>query len=91
MYGDFGYGYGWGITEDFFGHKLIGHGGSTLVSGAYIGFLPDVSLGVALVANNGIAPLDVFGQAILAMMLGKDIEAEIPFLKVQKKFEKFVG
>ncbi|MFX0124742.1 MAG: serine hydrolase [Candidatus Hodarchaeota archaeon] len=91
MYGDFGYGYGWVIIENFLGHKLYGHGGSTLVSAAYIGFLPEMKLGIALVANNGNAPLGIFGQAMLAMMLGKTIEVDIPFFKVQKKFEKFVG
>lgn len=91
MFGDFGYGYGWRITVDFFGQKLIDHGGSTIVSGAYIGFLPELKLGIAITANNGNAPLRIFGHSILAMVLGKDPEAEIPFLRVQKKFEKLSG
>ncbi|MHA2108731.1 MAG: serine hydrolase [Candidatus Hodarchaeales archaeon] len=91
MYGDFGYGYGWGITDDFFGHKLYGHGGSTLVSSAYVGFLSEEKLGIAIAANNGNAPLGIFGQAIIASLLGRDIDAEIPFFKVQKKFEKLIG
>lgn len=90
MYGDFGYGYGWGITLDFFGHELYEHGGSTLVSAAYIGFLPDMNLGVVLAANNG-NELSIHGHAILATMLGKDIETDIPLIKVLKRFEKLVG
>ncbi|MFX1534122.1 MAG: serine hydrolase [Promethearchaeota archaeon] len=91
MYGSFGYGFGWSQIKNFFGHKLIAHGGSTLVSGAYLAFIPELNLGVAIEANNGNAPLGIFGQAILAIMLDKDPEAEIPFLQVQKKFEKLVG
>lgn len=91
FYGKMGYGYGWMIYDDFFGYKLIGHGGSTLVSGAYICYVPEKKIGVVILADNGLAPLNVIGEAIIMGMLGKDPQKEHPFLPIQEKFNRLSG
>jgi hypothetical protein len=40
VFGGESYGYGWMITPDFHGYKLVAHGGSVLVYTAYLGYIP---------------------------------------------------
>lgn len=89
-YGKEGYGYGWGIYENFLGHKLVRHGGSTAVSSAYLAFVPDLKIGVAGAANVGVGPDPVLLGA-LAFLMGKDPEKEIPFFEREKKLGKLAG
>ena len=83
------YGYGLGIA-DFFGHQLVGHGGSVLVSTAYMGFVPDRGIGVVLLANGSGYPLSYIGEYALALMLGRDPE-ELSFIRYEKVLEELVG
>jgi len=89
-YGKEGYGYGWGIYENFLGHKLVRHGGSTAVSSAYLAFVPDLKIGVAGAANVGAGPDPVLLGA-LASLMGKDPEKEMPFFEREKKLGKLTG
>lgn len=92
-YGSFGkegYGYGWAIAEDFLGHKLVIHSGSTGASGAHLSFVPDSKIGVAEVVNGGKSPDPVFLGA-LALLMGKDPEKEIPFFETVKKLSILAG
>lgn len=93
MYGDYGregYGYGWIIAEDFLGHKLVTHGGSTGVSSAHFSFVPDLKIGVIEAANAGGGPDPVLLGA-LAFLMGKDPEKEIPFFEIEKKLGMLAG
>jgi len=90
-YGRYGYGYGWGVMEDFLGTKLVSHGGSILVSTAYLAFLPEYRVGVAMASNIAGFPYAPFAQAIFAILMGKDPERDVPFFRIQRKMELLSG
>ncbi|OGO19170.1 MAG: hypothetical protein A2Z14_06625 [Chloroflexi bacterium RBG_16_48_8] len=78
-FGEIGYGYGLGVVPDFYGRKLIGHGGNVGVATAYIAFVPEENVGIALLANGEGYPMSNIGMFGLAMMLGEDPES-LPFV-----------
>jgi CubicO group peptidase (beta-lactamase class C family) len=84
------YGFGLHIIPDFFGNKLIGHGGSVLVSTAYIGYLLKKRIGIALLANGSGYPMSQLGLYGLALMCGEEPE-ELPFVKIERTFERLEG
>ncbi|NIQ06713.1 MAG: serine hydrolase [Candidatus Korarchaeota archaeon] len=90
-FGKQGYGYGWNITEDFLGYKLISHGGSIMISTAYLAFIPNLDIGVAMAANTSGFPYSIVVQGIFAVLMGKEPEEAIPALKVKKKMEMLTG
>lgn len=93
-YGPFGrqgYGYGWGIIENFLGHKLVSHSGSTGVSSANLAFIPELKIGVAIAANASGFPHFTVVQGVLAMLMDKDPEKDIPAFKIEKKLNMLTG
>jgi CubicO group peptidase (beta-lactamase class C family) len=64
------YGYGW-TRRPFRGDTLIDHGGSLAVSTAYVGFLADAGVGIALACNDSpdVHPQQV-GPGALALLDG---------------------
>ncbi len=66
------YGYGLGISRDFYGYDLISHGGSVSVATAYMGFIPERKIGVMILANGSGYPLSYIGEYALALLLGRD-------------------
>ena len=84
------YGYGLGIIPNFFGYKLVGHGGSVLVYTAYMGYIPEKLVGVALLANGSGYPLSQTGLFALALLLDKNPD-ELPFIKYEKTYELLSG
>ena len=91
FFGPEGYAYGWRITEDFLGHKLVSHGGSTGVSSAYVGFIPDLKIGVALAANTSPYGSASMTMGALALLMGKDPEKELPFMAIEERMKQLVG
>ncbi len=89
-YGRMGYGYGWMVAEDFLGHKLVTHSGSTGVSSAQLMFVPDLKIGIAASANVGQGPTIVL-QGALAFLMGKDPEKVIPDFEIDKKLGMLTG
>lgn len=89
-FGEEGYGYGLQILPNFLGRKLVGHGGSVLVSTAYMGFIPEEGVGIALLANGSGYPLSQLGMYGLALMLGEDPES-LPFVQRDKALAELVG
>ena len=85
------YGYGWLIVPDFLGYKLVCHSGSILVSTAYVGYIPEVKIGVALLSNGSGYPLSYIGMYALALALGKDPERELPFIRNDRILDKLTG
>ncbi|HUT82998.1 MAG TPA: serine hydrolase [Candidatus Bathyarchaeia archaeon] len=91
FFGKFRYGFGWGITENFFGETLIEHGGSTGVSSAHLAFLPSKRLGVAIAGNMGSVPGSIITQAILMLLMDKKPQIDHPILRLDAKLGQFVG
>ncbi len=69
------YGYGLGMQDDFFGETVISHGGSVGIATAYMAFVPQRSVGIALLSNGAGYPLGYFAEYGLALLLGEDPEA----------------
>jgi hypothetical protein len=90
LFGAEGYGFGWSVYPDFLGHKLVAHSGSVLVHTAFAGYIPDVGIGIALLANASGHPLSQIGMFALATMLGKDPN-ELLFFRHDRLLEKLVG
>jgi CubicO group peptidase (beta-lactamase class C family) len=72
------------------GYKLVGHGGSVLVYTAYMGYIPERKVGVALLANGSGYPLSQMGLYALALLLGQDPE-KLPFIKYEKTYDLLSG
>jgi adenylate kinase family enzyme len=53
VFGKDAYGYGWEITPNFYGSKLVDHGGSVRVYTAHVAYLPERKVGVSVLANSG--------------------------------------
>jgi len=90
VFGDESYGYGWVVTERFPGGRLVSHGGSVLVYTAWVGFLPEKGLGVALLANGSGYPLSHLGMAALALLCGLD-PMEVPSVRVHELLDRLCG
>ncbi|HEX7002715.1 MAG TPA: serine hydrolase [Trueperaceae bacterium] len=89
--GDVASGWGFGlVAEELLGRKMVGHGGSVLVSTAYLAFLPEDGLGVAVLANASGYPLRKIARAALATMLGEGPEV-VPAVKVESELESVCG
>ncbi|KPJ48509.1 hypothetical protein AMJ40_07350 [candidate division TA06 bacterium DG_26] len=90
QFGKSGYGYGWSVSEDFFGYALVNHGGSTAVSSAYLGFVPQLKTGIAALANTGDMPIHPM-IALLAMVAGKDPQVDIPYYPRKRHVDRLTG
>lgn len=92
LFGKSAYGYGWGIADNFLGHTVVTHGGSSGLSSALISFVPDVNIGVAMACNTGGAPpLELIPLGMLALLMGKDPEKVIPVFEIEKKLNMLAG
>ena len=85
------YGYGW-MRRSFLGDELVGHSGTLSVTSAYLGFLEDRELGVAVAANTApeVHPMHV-GPALLAIVEGEDPENAVAFHALRAKAERAAG
>jgi CubicO group peptidase (beta-lactamase class C family) len=90
IFGGEAYGYGLSIIPNFFGNKLVGHSGSVLVSTAYMGYISEKGIGIALLANGEGYPLAQIGMYGLALTLGENPE-KLPFIKVERTFDQLTG
>jgi CubicO group peptidase (beta-lactamase class C family) len=90
VFGGEAYGYGLSIIPNFLGYKLVGHGGSVLVYTAYIGYIPEKKIGIALLANGSGYPMSQIGLYGLALMLGENPE-KLPFIKIERIYDLLSG
>ena len=90
-FGREGYGYGWGVTENFFGYKMLSHGGSILVSTAHLAFIPELKIGVAMASNTAGYPYSTTVQGVFAALMGKDPRKVVPALQIQERIERLTG
>ena len=89
VFGQGGYGYGWGIME-FNGETMITHTGSTAVSGANYLFVPERNIGVAYLTNMGYWG-NLIPHAAAAYLLDMEPEDALPYYKTQLFYEKLSG
>ena len=86
----YGYGYGLDIISGFLGHTLAGHGGWIDISTAYMGFLPEKRIGVAVLANGAAYVPNYIAMYGLAIMLGEDPNA-LPFIERDRMLNELTG
>jgi CubicO group peptidase (beta-lactamase class C family) len=94
LHGEFGeilYGYGWSVADDFLGHTLISHSGDVGISSAYVGFVPDSGVGVAVASNTGGGPNSAIGVYALACLLGGDPDKDIKSIAGEALAERVKG
>ncbi|MFX1409673.1 MAG: serine hydrolase domain-containing protein [Promethearchaeota archaeon] len=90
--GDAWYGFGWVIENDFFGHKLLHHGGDVGSSTAFLALIPDEKMGIIIGANsNASVILGPIARAFLGILLGKDPSKAAPLLNIHKKLKSLTG
>lgn len=83
--------YGYGLRISSLGnHKLVGHTGSVGVYTAYLGYLPDAKVGVAVLANPSEYNPSHLGMFALAELAGMD-SATLPFIKNHRILRKLQG
>jgi CubicO group peptidase (beta-lactamase class C family) len=90
-YGDSGYGYGLTITPDFFGHEMIGHGGSIAVSTAYMAFIPELGAGVVMMGNSSGMSYQAIAESVFAILMGKAPEETLPALIIRQRMQRLKG
>ncbi len=91
------YGYGLMIHKDFLGRTLVGHGGSVLMYNAYVGYVREEGVAVAVLTNSpGVPPLTIAAYA-LAEAMGEDprrvkqVLAELVAGSVEGLYESYGG
>lgn len=89
-FGNEAYGFGWRITPDFYKYKLVGHGGSVDVHTAYVGYIPERRIGVAVLANPSNYSLSQIGMYAIAQLIGIDPKS-LPFVKKDNILNKLQG
>jgi CubicO group peptidase (beta-lactamase class C family) len=90
-YGTNGYGYGLGVTPDFFGHEMIGHGGSIAVSTAYMAFIPNLKIGVVMMGNCSGMDYATIAESVFAILMEKDPAETIPALLIRERMKRLMG
>jgi hypothetical protein len=89
VFGQGGYGYGWGIME-FNSETMITHTGSTGVSGANYLFIPERNIGVAYLTNMGYWS-NVVPHSAAALLMDLEPAEALPYLKKQLFYEELSG
>ncbi len=89
-YGDHYYGYGLMVISDFFGRKLVEHGGSVLVYTAEMLYSVEDDISIAVLANSSGYSMKNFALYALATLVDIDLE-ELPFVKRDKVYSKLEG
>ena len=90
-YGLHGYGYGLDVTPGFLGHKMVGHGGSILVSTAYMAFIPDMGAGVVMMGNSAKLPYEEIAESVFATMMGREPSEAIPSIVIKNRMSELAG
>jgi len=90
-YGVTGYGFGLRIAPDFLGEKLVQHGGSIIVSTAYMAFIAERGIGVIMMGNSGGMDYATIAESVLAILLGKVPADVIPSLGVRARMGRLEG
>lgn len=90
-FGDETYGYGWIVHPNFLGERLIEHSGSVLIYTGFVGYVPERKIAVAVLSNCAGYPLSNIGMYALALMLDKDPEESLEFVRSDRILQSLVG
>lgn len=89
VYGNESYGYGWWTIPDFFGCKLVEHTGWLTVSSAFVGYVREKRIGVAILGNPA-GRLEQIGQFAIAQLIGEDAQ-KLPSVRQDRILRKLEG
>lgn len=84
------YGYGLSINPDFWGHKIVGHGGSVGIATANMSFIVEKGMGVMLLANGAGYALSRINQYIMALLTDNNPE-HLLFVQLDNKLSRLEG
>jgi CubicO group peptidase (beta-lactamase class C family) len=84
------YGHGLQIYENFYGHKVIGHGGGVMGGTSYLACIPERQVSVVLLANGHGYPLGQLAMYALAGLLGHDPN-RLPFIVRERLLNALCG
>ncbi|AEN06958.1 serine hydrolase [Halolamina sp.] len=85
------YAYGWMVRE-FLGDTLVCHGGGIGVYNAFVGYLRDAELGVAVQCTTTPETHPMYaGPAVLALLQGESPEATVPHLALKRALPELTG
>lgn len=85
------YGYAW-LRREFMGERIHSHIGDIVVSSAYVGFIPEQNIGIAVLAN--VSPeyiMQSVGEGVLSILLGGSPKTDVPFWSVREKLSHLTG
>lgn len=85
-----GYGYGLEIIPDFYGRKVVGHGGSVEVFTASFLYAPGTGYGVAVMANGTGYSMERIALYGMALLMDKDPDA-LPVIKLENTLKRVEG
>ena len=89
-YGGVSYGSGLQVIPSFFGHKVVGHGGSVDVYTADMKYARDIRAGVVLLANGTGYALSRLSMCGISLLAGKD-PGEIRGVRMEELLKKLEG
>ncbi len=84
------YGYGLNIDLDFFGKKMINHGGSVFIYTSYFGYLPENGTYFIAFCNTSAYPLGNIGKYAMSIM-NRHSPNELNFIKNESIIAKLSG
>jgi CubicO group peptidase (beta-lactamase class C family) len=90
MYPGQGYGYGLEIIPDFYGHKIIRHGGSVEVFTASFAYSREGGYGAVAMANGSGYSMDRLALYGMAFVMSRDPE-ELPVIKLDRLLKRLEG
>jgi CubicO group peptidase (beta-lactamase class C family) len=91
LHGEHWYGYGLNIIPDYHGYKLIGHGGSILVSTAHMSYIPEIKTGVIMMANSAQPPWEDIAEGVYLSILDLDPLDDIQSLRIKRSLSLLAG
>ncbi len=89
-YGREFYGYGWFITNDFYGKKMVWHSGNVEVFSAFAAFVPEEKVSVAIASNSGKALASQIGIFTLCSLMSLRSD-DLPFIRERRIREALKG
>lgn len=85
------YAFGWMTSKNLFGMEFVSHSGSVGVSSGFLGFVPELGIGVSIGSNHGETPTSQIGSYALSLLMdGKD-PSELQFVKNSAMRKKLIG